>query len=79
MATLLEQYSKAMRVVDSCTTPVQLKGAKRYINLFFRQNSKKNKFSNTWTPDSKQVGKMYEKLEMKLWYMSKKLKAWQLD
>lgn len=74
MASIQEQYRKANRVIDSCDNHTQLKAAKRYINLFFRMNAKLLKKSNYWVPDSPLVTAMYDKLEMRLWAKTKKLK-----
>ena len=29
-------YRKALKVIDSCTNPIQLKGARNYVNNFFK-------------------------------------------
>ena len=33
---MIYAYKKALRVIDSCTNPIQLKGARNYVNNFFK-------------------------------------------
>ena len=60
------EYKKALRVIDSCENLVQLKGAKNYINNFFKYHSTEIR-SNTVAIVSvdDMIHKMYSRLLLK--------------
>jgi|SaaInlStandDraft_1057018.scaffolds.fasta_scaffold287027_2 hypothetical protein len=70
MADLVQQYRKALKVVDSCRRPEHFDAARRYVNLFFQQNSIVNRrgirLADKGTHD------LYKKLELKLWINAKR-------
>lgn len=75
MATITEQYQKALKVIRSCVTPVQLKGARKYMNLFFAANSRPVKYSkDKRVPTHPSLNEYYEKLKFHLWAKDKSFK-----
>lgn len=68
-------YKKALKVIDSSETIYHLKGARKYVNLFFESNSKfvgKNKYNFREFVTDRLVEEMYSRLLMKL--ISKEIK-----
>lgn len=62
-------YKKALKVIDSSETIYHVKGARRYVNLFFESNSKfvgKNKYNFREFVTDGLVEEMYSRLLMKL-------------
>lgn len=62
-------YKKALKVIDSCSDPIHLKGARTYINLFFSSNSKKttrNKYGFRIYVTDDIIAEMYNRLLVKL-------------
>ena len=43
---ILESYTKAKRVVESCENTIQLSNARKYVNLFFEAFSEKKTCRN---------------------------------
>lgn len=62
--TVLNQYTKALRVVESTTTIEQLQAANRYVNLFMKINSTSDKKGNMYP--SNLVAGMYTELTKQL-------------
>ena len=66
----LPDYTKSIRIVESCETLEHLASARRYINLFFRKYSRASS-TKEYTID-RLVGSMYDEL---LTALDKKKKA----
>lgn len=77
MATITEQYQKALKVIRSCETPIQWEGARKYVNLFFAANSRPVKNSkDKRVPTHPSLDEYYEKLKFNLWAKGKSLKKY---
>jgi len=62
-------YKKALKVIDSCTNPYHLEGARKYINLFFLSNTTKEhptKFGIKVYDVDDLIAKMYNRLLVSL-------------
>ena len=64
MREIRQQFTKALKVIDSCNRPEHFMSAKTYINLFFKVNSAKGKYG-TYEADPVIVN-FYETLKNKL-------------
>lgn len=60
------EYKKALRVIDSCENHIHLKGAKRYINNFFKYHSSEvsSNTVNIFSIDE-MIHRMYQRLLIK--------------
>ena len=72
MENLLQSYEKATKVIESCKTYIQIKGAKRFTSLFFRKYTKPGK-KGIRIADST-VMAMYGELQDKLEFKEKNLR-----
>ena len=68
MNNIFETHRKAKSVINSCDDARQLKAAKRYMNLWFRYHSVRNRKGQFVT--NTLVKELYEKLQ-KLMYVKK--------
>ena len=68
---IFNSYKKAKAVVTSCDDARQLKGAKRYINFWFRAHSD-NRKGNVYYA-SNEVYELYERLNKLLYIQKHKL------
>jgi len=62
-------YKKALKVIDTSETIYHLKGARRFVNLFFESHSKfvgKNRYNFREFVTDRLVEEMYSRLLMKL-------------
>ena len=60
------EFKKALRVIDSCENHIQLKGAKKYVNNFFKYHSAEVRSNtvNIFSVDE-MIHKMYQRLLIK--------------
>ena len=76
MEYLLQSYEKASKVIDSCSSYMQLKAAKSYVNIFFKRYSKAGK-KGIRIADSTVMamyGELQDKLESKQQNLFKQVK-----
>ena len=76
MANVLEAYSKANKIIESCERVEHLDAARNYINLFLIAFSKvkaKNGMRPTLVSSDKTVTLMYEELQKNFKKVEKKL------
>ena len=62
--TILNQYTKTLKVIQSSNKAVHLEAANRMNNLFIKNNSQTDKRGNLNTPEL--VSAMYEELNRQL-------------
>lgn len=62
--TILNQYTKTLKVIQSSNRNVHLEAANRMNNLFIKNNSQTDKRGNLNTPEL--VSAMYEELNRQL-------------
>ena len=76
MANVLEAYSKANKIIESCERLEHIEAARNYVNLFliaFSEVKAKNGLRPTLVDSDRTVTLMYEELQKNLKKTEKKL------